>query len=129
MKYTNISLNNETEENKNLFRLLLLASIFVSFFAMAILYFVLPNKLKNETKELSLAFVNIQLILFLLSFTGFLAPIAFIINLIIVLAALNQLTNNEPVKVPVLFEILKVPSQNSENVSSTKSPSFFLIKP
>lgn len=109
----------KNEEDKNIVLLSIILSVFVAFVAPLIVMLCFNDKLSDNSKEINKAFLNLSLVVFLAGFIlsvvpiigwiilFILSPIVLIAYLIIVVLACINILNNQPVKVPVLFKLIK----------------------
>jgi len=103
--------------DKQIVMLTMLAGILFGFLAFGVTAFCFSSNLSEQSKKIINAFLNFDLILFIVAIAiGFipfinflsilLSPVLWIVNLIIILKALKAINdNNNEIEIPVIFSI------------------------
>lgn len=137
-----ITPNFKDQEEKNIvmgtigISLLLGLTGYLGLVAPLVVYFGMQSKLSTDGKEIIRRFSNFQIVLciacIILSITGIgllLVPLVGIYGLIISIIALLAVMNNEPVKIPVFFDLIKesagmpiTPQNNQEEPKDELKP-------
>lgn len=114
MEQFNYEIQNEDE--KKLLVLLFVLGIFFGFIPFIIALFFMKDKFNNTLLEVIRNFCNFEIIIFLIVFligivpivgllTLLISPVVFVINAIILFMAMNSLSYNRPISIPVFFKI------------------------
>jgi len=106
----------KNEEERKILVIALVVGIILSFIPFLIVMFAYGNKLNDSLMNIVKAFCNFDLLLFIIIFalgvipilgllTFLVSPLAFIVNLILILKALSAINSNQPVEIPVILKI------------------------
>ncbi len=137
-----ITPNFKDQEEKNIVMATIGISLLLNFtgylglVAPLVVYFGMQNKLSASGKEIIRRFSNFEIVLciacVILTITGIgilLVPLVGIYGLIISIIALLAVMNNEPVKIPVFFDLIKetagtpiTPQANQEEPKDESNP-------
>ena len=116
MASTNIKLNFKNEQEGNIMRLVGLLTIFFSFVPPLIAYFALADSLSTESKEVVAELTNFNIVGFvamticsIIPLLGWLVfPLVYLFFLIMNIIFAVQIVNGTEVKIPIIFQIIKI---------------------
>lgn len=108
------------ENDKTIMIISLILTIFFCFIPFLLVFLLLKDKLSENSVAISKAYLNFELLLFIISIginlipilgqiigILFIFPAVLILNLIFPIWSALSISNNQPVKVPVLIKFIK----------------------